>query len=154
MKCLIFGCVSISSTYPVKKVCQSVSLSVTFVVHISTLLLFLIHYRTYVDHGTPYMFSNFRDFEPIHIYIILTIYLTNIYSAGRFEAFMPVCMDFDADADANADADAPRVSDIRKLHTLERTIVPRTIIFGLEILLRAILLLQNSNFWGLYLHVS
>ena len=117
MKCLIFGCVSISSTYPVKKVCQSVSPSVTFVVHISTLLLFLIHYRTYVDHGTPYMFSNFRDFEPIHIYIILTIYLTNIYSAGRFEAFMPVCMDFDADAD------------IRKLHTLERTIVPRMVIF-------------------------
>ena len=77
------------------------------------------------------MFSNFRDFEPIHIYIILTIYLTNIYSAGRFEAFMPVCMDFDADADAdaNADADAPRVSDIRKLHTLERTIVPRMVIF-------------------------
>ena len=46
---------------------------------------------------------------------------------------MPVCMDFDADADAdadaNADADAPRVSDIRKLHTLERTIVPRMVIF-------------------------
>ena len=36
---------------------------------------------------------------------------------------MPVCMDFDADADADADAD------IRKLHTLERTIVPRMVIF-------------------------